>query len=161
AFSTTYGAARPRLADDALAALMEYSWPGNVRELCNVVERLVVRGRSETISLHDVSSSLTKLAFGQKGAAPQRSHADVLYERMLKTGESFWTVVHSPFAAHDLTRNDLRELVARGLEQTRGNYKALLTLFNASALDYKRFLNFLTKHGCRLPCQEFRTVVAL
>jgi DNA-binding NtrC family response regulator len=30
------------LADDALAALLEYRWPGNVRELENVIERAVV-----------------------------------------------------------------------------------------------------------------------
>ena len=38
-----------------------------------------------------------------------------------------------------------------GLEHTRGNYKALVQLFNMEPQDYKRFLNFLRKYGatCR------------
>ena len=88
----------------------------------------------------------------------RRSNADALYERMVEGGESFWTVVYSPFMSRDLTREDLRTLVARGLEQTRGSYKGLVGLFNLSAQDYKRFLNFLRKYECRLPFQGFRTV---
>jgi hypothetical protein len=88
----------------------------------------------------------------------RRSHADALYERMVAGRESFWTVVYSPFMSRDLTRDDLRTLVARGLEHTRGSYKGLVELFNLSAHDYKRFLNFLRKYECRLPFQGFRTV---
>jgi DNA-binding NtrC family response regulator len=40
--ATSSGRAPPRLADDALAMLIEYNWPGNVRELRNVIERAVI-----------------------------------------------------------------------------------------------------------------------
>ena len=33
-------------------------------------------------------------------------------------GESFWTAVHEPFMSRDLTRDDLRQLVRRGLTHT-------------------------------------------
>jgi hypothetical protein len=56
-----------------------------------------------------------------------------------------------------LTRADLRTLVERGLEETRGNYKALLTTFNLPRAEYKRFLGFLTKHGCHVPFQRYRS----
>ena len=60
--------------------------------------------------------------------------------------------------ARDLTREDLRTIVSRGLNETRGSYKGLVELFNLSAHDYKRFLNFLRKYECRLPFQRFRAM---
>jgi hypothetical protein len=75
---------------------------------------------------------------------------------MTRTGESFWTVIYAPFRSHDLTCDDVRAVVARGLEDTRGSYKLLAQRFNLSAHDYHRFLNFLQKYGCRLPFHSFR-----
>jgi hypothetical protein len=77
-------------------------------------------------------------------------------DRILLRGESFWDVAYEPFMARDLTREDIRHLVRVGLEQTRGNYKALVQLFNMEPQDYKRFLNFLRKYGCHMPFQRFR-----
>jgi transcriptional regulator with GAF, ATPase, and Fis domain len=158
-FAAEYRIPRPVLAEPVLASLMAYSWPGNVRELRNIVERLVVRNRASVITLEELSAVMSTPGLPERvSASTRRETADVLYDRMVQTGESFWTVVHNPFTCHDLTRADLRAVVARGLEQTRGNYRSLLTLFNASAHDYKRFLNFLGKHGCRLSFHEYRTV---
>ena len=70
--------------------------------------------------------------------------------------ESFWSTVYAPFMARDLTRDDVRALVSAGLQHTRGNYKMLLDLFNMEPSDYKRFLNFLRKHQCHMPFQQFR-----
>src|SRR5512140_1201744 len=42
------------VSPDALAALVDYPWPGNVRELENVIERLVVTGRTESIAAEDL-----------------------------------------------------------------------------------------------------------
>jgi len=156
-FADHYHVPRPMVADPVRARLLVYSWPGNVRELRNIVERLVVRHRRDVISLDDLSAVLTIPVAAQPQAASRRETADVLYGRMVEAGESFWTAVHHPFTCHDLTRADLRALVARGLEQTRGSYRSLLTLFNAPTEDYKRFVHFLAKHGCRLPIQEFRS----
>jgi len=161
-FSAAHHVPRPVLAEQAMAKLTAYPWPGNVRELRNIVERLVVRNRAGVVTPADLPrevSSAAPVRTPATGPEPQRrSNADVLYERMVDGGESFWTVVYSPFMSRDLTRDDLRTLVARGLEHTRGSYKGLVELFNLSAHDYKRFLNFLRKYECRLPFQGFRTV---
>ena len=60
--------------------------------------------------------------------------------------------------SRDMTRDDLRALISRGLEQTRGSYRILVQLFNMPDADYKRFLNFLRKHDCQMPFQRFRTL---
>ncbi len=71
-------------------------------------------------------------------------------------GESFWSAVYEPFMVRDLTRDDLRLLVSKGLKETNGSYKLLVQLFNMKPDDYKRFLNFLRKHNCHMPFQQFR-----
>ncbi len=60
------------------------------------------------------------------------------------------------FLARDITRHDLRELVRRGLRESRGRYKALLKLFGMSSRDYRRFMNFLAAHDCGVGFREFR-----
>ena len=157
--SQTYRVPQPVLDTEAAAKLTAYSWPGNVRELKNAVERLVVRGKTGAIVAADLprevlgdwrSASLT--------AKPASVTPDKLYERMVVGGESFWSVVGEPFMARDITRDDLRGVITRGLEHTRGSYKQLLQAFNVAPEDYKRLLNFLRKHGCHMPFQKFRSI---
>ncbi len=50
----------------------------------------------------------------------------------------------------------MRELISKGLDETKGSYKILTKLFNMEPGDYKRFLNFLRKHECQLPFREYR-----
>jgi transcriptional regulator with PAS, ATPase and Fis domain len=161
-FSEAHRLPRPIVTEQALEKLTAYSWPGNVRELRNIIERLVIRHRSGVISPADlpreVFGSVPARKHSQAEETTRRSTPDVLYDRIVETGESFWTVVYDPFMARDLTREDLRTIVSRGLNETRGSYKGLVELFNLSAHDYKRFLNFLRKYECRLPFQRFRAM---
>ncbi|UOQ92134.1 sigma 54-interacting transcriptional regulator [Halobacillus shinanisalinarum] len=46
------------LSKDLLAYLQNYSWPGNIRELENMVERLVVTAKSNTIEKSDLSDKV-------------------------------------------------------------------------------------------------------
>jgi hypothetical protein len=56
----------------------------------------------------------------------------------------------------DITRDNVREIVRRGLEDARGNYRLVARLFNLAPADYRRFLGFLRKHECQLPFKEYR-----
>src|SRR5919106_572303 len=78
----------------------------------------------------------------------RRTVADDLYQRMLEQRESFWTTVYPLFMDREITRANVREVIRRGLEEARGNYKIVGRLFNMETRDYKRFLNFLRKHDC-------------
>ena len=145
------------LSAEAMAALVAYSWPGNVRELANLIERMVVAGQHDTIELHDLPAEFRgPNAGGRPRRERRRTVADDLYSRLIERGESFWSSVYPMYMDRDITRTDMRNLVRRGLEQTRGNYKMVAERFNMEPLDYKRFLNFLRKHDCLLPYKEYR-----
>ena len=45
---------------DAIDALVNYHWPGNVRELENAIERAVVLGKHNLITLHDLPNILSE-----------------------------------------------------------------------------------------------------
>ena len=95
------------------------------------------------------------------GAEPTVAPAhQVLFQRLITDGASFWSEVYEPFMARDLTRHEVRELIRLGLEHTRGNYKMLVTSFNMPPEDYKKFLNFLRKYQCHVPFQRFRMMPA-
>ena len=163
-FCQAHGIAPPALTEEALETLTLYEWPGNVRELRNIVERLVTRKREGAIARVDLPPdvSFRGVASVQAAKQPLRpSTVDVLYERMTVAGDSFWSVVYGPFMSRDLTREDLRTIVARGLNETRGSYKGLVDLFNLATDDYKRFLSVLRKHECRMPFQPFRALPSL
>jgi DNA-binding NtrC family response regulator len=50
------------IADDAMDLLRRHDWPGNVRELANIMERLIVLGRTDVIEAAQVESALPKSA---------------------------------------------------------------------------------------------------
>jgi DNA-binding NtrC family response regulator len=161
-YAAQYQAVVPHPTGDALARVLEYDWPGNVRELKNVAERLIVRGAGPAINAAAIASVMAPRTSAAKTLAPSEPVADVanaLFARVVQDGESFWTAVYDPFMARDITRSELRRVVGRGLEQTHGNCKMLVRLFNMGASDYKRFLNFLHKHGCSPRFQPARPAI--
>jgi transcriptional regulator with PAS, ATPase and Fis domain len=149
AYAERYGVALPELSREALAHLAAYDWPGNVRELRNVAERLAVRGHTRTIAPEDLPLEATPRGASEPAqGASTRATSDVLYERMVTGRECFWSVVYDPFMLRDLTRHELRQIVRKGLEQTRGSYSLLMQIFNMPPDDHARFVQFLRKHQC-------------
>jgi transcriptional regulator with PAS, ATPase and Fis domain len=146
------------VSPDAMKALVAYSWPGNVRELENLIERMVVAVQHDTIELQDLPSEVRaqdNVAFRPRRER-RRTVADDLYTRLTEQRESFWSTVYPMYMAREITRAHVRDVVRRGLEEARGNYKIVARLFNMESREYKRFLNFLRKHDCQLPFKEYR-----
>ena len=158
-FSKAHNLEQPRLSESAAAQIVASDWPGNVRQLRNVAERLVLRSRDEhVITTADLPREVLSIESpADAPVLPGRPASEVLFERMVRNGESFWTVVYEPFMSRDLTRDDVRALTRHALNLTHGSYKGVAQLFNVPS-DYKRLLNFLRKYQCHLPIQEFRTV---
>jgi DNA-binding NtrC family response regulator len=163
-FSSAHRLPVPEIAADAMERLANYDWPGNVRELKNVAERLVVgsrSGRIETSALPpDVSSGGAKNTGRSNVAtvttAASSSTLQHRLDRLMNDRVSFWSEVHEPFMNHDITREDVRQLVREGLAHTRGNYKMLVRAFNMDPRDYKRFLSFLRTYECHVSFRPFR-----
>ena len=157
-FKTASGSPISDVSHAAMKALTEYSWPGNVRELENVVERMVVTLQRPTVEIDDLPSEIK--AHDVVALRPKRERrrtvADDLYKRLVDHKESFWSTVYPLFMEREITRANVREVVRRGLEEARGNYKIVARIFNMEARDYKRFLNFLRKHDCQVPFKEYR-----
>ena len=145
------------ISPEAVEMLGQYKWPGNVRELQNVIERMMVRSRNEVIGPDDVPN---EVRVTPKASTPfrerRRTIADELYERITNENQSFWTTVYPLFMQREITRGAVREVVRRGLQDARGNYKIVARKFNMESDDYKRFLNFLRKHHCQPSFKEFR-----
>jgi DNA-binding NtrC family response regulator len=163
-FAREHGVTARRLTDEAVRELAAYPWPGNVRELKNLAERLavkapgdLVRSRDLPVDFHPVTDA-APFSNAQAAIRPAPETTGEMLRRMVGDGESFWTVVHAPFMSRDLSRDHLRAIVRAGLEQTQGNYRVLVELFNMQPGDYKRFLGFLRKHDCHIPFHAFRAV---
>ena len=160
-YGDRYGVEVPAIDDAVMRRFVEYEWPGNVRELKNVAERLALRWRAGTVGFADLPPELLGRLASARAPADTSAvtyRRDLIVERMVTGGETFWNAAYSPFMSRDLTREDLRYIVSAGLQMTQGSYKQLGRIFNIPD-DYKRFLNFLRKHGCQLPFQQFRGVL--
>lgn len=157
-----------RFSEATLSLFRQYAWPGNLRELRGVIEvGFHVSGGPTIEPAHvmdvlddpdasDVDGAL-EVTGGREGASPTsllRANGDraggadtsILYLQMLQREGTFWDMVYRPFMNRDLNRTEARDIVARGLAETRGSYKKLLPLFGIAADDYLRFMDFLRHH---------------
>ena len=115
-------------------------------------------GRNDTVRPDDLPMEIrTHQGIGLRPKRERRrTVADDLYKKLVDERESFWTAVYPLYMQREITRGNMRDLVRKGLEDARGNYKIVAKLFNMEQRDYKRFLNFLRKHDCQLPFKEYR-----
>lgn len=57
-FEISEGLPRREFSSGAKNRLREYEWPGNIRELKNLVQRLMILGSSEKVSVQEINSAL-------------------------------------------------------------------------------------------------------
>jgi two-component system nitrogen regulation response regulator NtrX len=69
-FAAETGTPRKRLSSGAASKLKAYHWPGNVRELRNVIERLAILLRGDTIEAEDIQ-------LGTRAPAPAEIATDL------------------------------------------------------------------------------------
>jgi len=157
-FTRDSGCVVKTLGPDAMNVLTRYSWPGNVRQLLNVIERVAITCREPVATVEDLPAEVrVQETVGVRPKTERRrTVADDLYKRLIDERESFWSCVYTLYMDREITRGTLREVIRKGLEESRGNYRIVARLFNLESRDYKRFLNFLRKHDCQLPFKEFR-----
>jgi DNA-binding NtrC family response regulator len=85
-------------SDDALAALETYSWPGNIRELQNVVERAVLLGKNEMITVADLPRDI----LGRTSYSAPRAGNMTLKEALEEPERQ---IIHDVLDANNWNRN--------------------------------------------------------
>ncbi len=108
-YASEAGRATPRLEGAVQALVVDYAWPGNVRELANVLERAIVLGAGEVLTIDDLPEEL-------------HEHSPVPLMPMLSAGASYHDAVVS--AKRVILREALR---AEGGHQTRAAKRLGLT----------------------------------
>ena len=95
---------------------------------------------------------------GRVAAALHTAESVAITERSMEPDRSPGSFIDSSRfdMGREITRSNVRDLIALGLQETRGNYKIVARIFNMEQRDYKRFLNFLRKHDCQVPFKEYR-----
>jgi transcriptional regulator with PAS, ATPase and Fis domain len=132
---------RRELSEGALEKLMAYSYPGNVRELENLIESAYFMSPEPVISRDD-------LVLPSDALVARPAEAVVV--------DDFWESVARPYTNRQITRRQVEGVIRRALEQTGGNYKKVVRLFNMPTSDYKRFMDFLRRHQCNVDFRPYR-----
>ncbi len=145
---------RSHLTPEALALLQQYSFPGNVRELANLLEKLACSSADGAIDRSAVESELDRHRF--RNAAATSPHILQIIADLESGRTNFWTGVREPFLQRRLSRAEVRQIVSIGLEKCEGSYRRLTRYFGLGDEDYKRFLGFLSNHGCKVDFRLYR-----
>jgi len=66
-----------KLSPDALKLLRDYDWPGNVRELKNLLERLTIMAKNDTINISDIPAPYNPGEKEKSSEARKQLFADV------------------------------------------------------------------------------------
>ncbi|MAQ95814.1 MAG: hypothetical protein CMM84_20100 [Rhodothermaceae bacterium] len=145
-----------RLGASAVRALAGYSWPGNVREVRGLLDTAFCLCLGDTLEAADVEPELraeageldeTTLSLAAGGSGDP-------YAQMSRGQGSFWSVVRDPYLDRELNRDEVRQIVERGLAEAGGSYKRALRAFGLPEAEYLKFMDFLRHH--RLKPERYR-----
>jgi DNA-binding NtrC family response regulator len=134
-----YGVAK-RFSRASLDLLTGYPWPGNVRQLISVATMGYAMAEGDLIEPPHFQDQLDS-----RGRTEDEADQD-LYHRVVVGKEPFWEVVHKPFLSRDLNRNQVRNVIRRGLFEAKNSYRHLLDLLQIPDSDYQKFMDFLRHH---------------
>lgn len=126
-----------RLSDEARSLLLEYHWPGNVRELIQVFKKAGIEYSGVRIG-----TEIRELLTFDSGDIGSPERIERIW-RELQAGVSFWKAVKEPYMKRELNRDQVQEIVGRGLRDVGGKYRRLLPIFNLETKEYKSFMSFL------------------
>lgn len=129
-----------QLSSSCRSLLERYPWPGNVRELLAVVTSGYALSEGSSIEVEDLMERL------EGGSGQSESEVERLYRQLCRESGDFWHLVQEPFLDRELSRREVRWLVARGLREARGSYRRLLELWRLPLEQYQKFMDFLRHH---------------
>jgi len=138
----------PRLTEGARALLSTLDYPGNIRQLVTILQGALFERTSDVIDEEDVLRSLANI---QEPSLTSSGTPAGLYEKIRSGEGDFWTLVHGPFLAREITRDTV--LTVFRMAQSEGSgVKAAARLLGALSDDPEndekgmtRFRNFIYK----------------
>jgi len=136
----------------AVLALQEYDWPGNVRQLEAVINRSLVLYSDDAV----VTEAAIRRSLNDEQEGPITVEK-ALFRIVCDAGDgAFWELVQQPYRRHEITQNQLIQLVADSLNASKGSYKQAAAMMGVTVGDYNRFLDFLKNSNAKLDYREFR-----
>ena len=148
----------PVLVPEALTELGSYDFPGNVRELANILERVLVRCRSEIVPAEQIAAALA--AVGLSPIRPMSSDQTLDTARPAATETSLQATSdratsHSESHGHDAWPLALAELermaILEALRRVRGNRTHAARLLGISLRTLRNKLRVLRLSGALAP----------
>lgn len=133
------------IGDGFWEVVVSHDWPGNVRELITVLTRAGILLESP-ITGKDIEEIIHQSSY-MRTSEQRINKVDEIWTG-IKEGKNFWETVKTPFLDRDLNRDEVKEILKRGLALCDNKYKNLLKLFNLADSEYKKFMKFL--NGNRL-----------
>jgi transcriptional regulator with GAF, ATPase, and Fis domain len=144
-----------RFSAESRDLLSRYAWPGNIRELKALVDSGFHLSEGELIEPRHFLETLEQAArMEQLETIPLLDAAADCYDRMTRGEGNFWELVYRPYLERELSRSQVRAVLARGLAATLGSYKRLLQLFGIAPEEYPRFMDFLRHHKLKPSARE-------
>ena len=157
---------RKHFSHAALEALAAYRWPGNVRELRGIVSLGYSLGEGDAIALSDfrselrpdaptnISTEATKPTTLFKHAATPTvgekvdgdAQVEGIYHQLAAGQIRFWEDVCAQFMEREMNRDQMKAIIARGLQESRGSYRRLHQRLHLQPDSYQKFMDFLRHH---------------
>jgi transcriptional regulator with GAF, ATPase, and Fis domain len=125
------------ITKNSVDVLKNYPFYGNVRELQNFLNRAMAESEGNLLDFKDVGNF-----FGIK----KENKVEFILKK-IEEGENFWNAVKKNFLKKELNRDEVKEIIRRGLMKTENRrFKELLKFFNLEEKEYHRFMAFLHKY---------------
>jgi two-component system NtrC family response regulator len=121
-YACELGRPAPTISPEALLLLTQYSWPGNIRELRNTIERAMILGHGNMVTVEQLPKEIATYATQE----PENSLSFQLPEAGLRLPELE------------------KQLVEQALDSTKGNQVQAARMLGISR---DAFRNRMKKHG--------------
>lgn len=138
---------KKKIPEEFWKSMENYSWPGNVRELLSVLRRLGIESSGEYIPI-DINEFLKGNKKNELDNIDSNKIDQIWQEFDL--GKNFWDVIREPYLNRELNKSEVKIIIEEGLKRTGMKYTNLISLFNLSNKEYKKFMNFLLVHKIKI-----------
>ncbi len=148
-FNYSMGTSVPRLDDEAAALLREMDYPGNIRQLVSVLQGALIESSGGGVGKEEILRAVTSAGNDFSSYSAQEEAA--IFARIRQGEGDFWSLVHTPFTNHEITRSQVVKIYQMALAGG-GNVKGTARVLRALPVEgidegkaLTKFRNFIYK----------------